>query len=222
MDASAYMTYIERLTASAESRPDVLGLVLLGSAADRSRQDEWSDHDFYWVTTDESAEGYRQHLAWLPDHEQIVLDTGIDDFPEFVINNHETHDLHLFLPKGKKYEKLTLEGSFGQRFTVMAERGDNSDRRLLALSFVAPDFMALYEDFFARASLFSQGCKFVLVTPNDFLTAERDLDRLFAGLSWVVGKIDRQVHIRTALRDQAQRILSLRQHKYERVGDPTD
>jgi hypothetical protein len=73
MDASAYMTYIERLTASAESRADVLGLVLLGSAADRSRQDEWSDHDFYWVTTDDTVEGYRENLDWLPDHESIVL-----------------------------------------------------------------------------------------------------------------------------------------------------
>jgi len=73
MDASAYMTFIEQLQASLESRPDVLGLVLLGSAAARERADEWSDHDFFVITEDAAAEPLRQDLEWLPDHPSIAL-----------------------------------------------------------------------------------------------------------------------------------------------------
>lgn len=73
MDASAYMTFIEQLTANLEARDDVLGLVLVGSTAARERQDEWSDHDFFVITVDASAEPTRQNLVWLPDHASIAL-----------------------------------------------------------------------------------------------------------------------------------------------------
>lgn len=73
MDASAYMTFIEHLHASLESHDEVLGLVLLGSAAARERQDEWSDHDFFLITVDAAAEHYRTDLSWLPDSPSIAL-----------------------------------------------------------------------------------------------------------------------------------------------------
>ena len=73
MDASAYMTFIDELQASLESRDEVLGLVLVGSAAARERQDEWSDHDFFVITVDAAAEPMRQNLEWLPDHASIAL-----------------------------------------------------------------------------------------------------------------------------------------------------
>src|SRR5680860_577751 len=47
MTASAYIAdfddYSERLVSSVRIRPEVVGLVLVGSGADRSRIDEWSD-----------------------------------------------------------------------------------------------------------------------------------------------------------------------------------
>lgn len=73
MDASAYMGFIEQLRANLEARDDVLGLVLVGSTAARERQDEWSDHDFFVITEDASAEPMRQDLTWLPDHAAIAL-----------------------------------------------------------------------------------------------------------------------------------------------------
>ena len=73
MDASAYMQFIDDLQSSLEARDDVLGLVLLGSAAARERQDEWSDHDFFVITADAAAEPMRQDLTWLPDHASIAL-----------------------------------------------------------------------------------------------------------------------------------------------------
>jgi hypothetical protein len=73
MDASAYIGFIDQLTANLASRHDVLGLVLVGSTADRARQDEWSDHDFFVITEDASAEPMRANLDWLPDHDTIAL-----------------------------------------------------------------------------------------------------------------------------------------------------
>ena len=73
MDASAYMRFIDELSATLEAREEVLGLVLVGSTADRGRQDEWSDHDFFVITEDAAAEPMRQNLDWLPDHHAIAL-----------------------------------------------------------------------------------------------------------------------------------------------------
>jgi hypothetical protein len=46
--------------------------VLFGSSADRSRADEWSDHDFAVITDPEHIGELRTDLSWLPDHEQLV------------------------------------------------------------------------------------------------------------------------------------------------------
>ena len=70
---AAFDAYTKALVASVSARPDVLGLVLLGSGAERHRIDEWSDHDFYLVVDDGVAEDYRLDLSWLPDAERIVL-----------------------------------------------------------------------------------------------------------------------------------------------------
>ena len=68
-----FLDFSNRLTASLLERQNVLGLVLVGSTADTSRVDEWSDHDFFVVTEPGSAESLRQDLSWLPDHEQIIM-----------------------------------------------------------------------------------------------------------------------------------------------------
>ena len=65
--------FTERLVSSVSTRDEVLGLVLLGSDAQRERLDQWSDHDFYLVVRDEVAEQMRRDLSWLPDPERIVL-----------------------------------------------------------------------------------------------------------------------------------------------------
>lgn len=70
---AAFDDYSQRLVESVRSRDEVVGLVLVGSGADRSRIDEWSDHDFFLVTVDDAAAGFRENLDWLPDHDKIVL-----------------------------------------------------------------------------------------------------------------------------------------------------
>jgi hypothetical protein len=68
-----FLAFEDALTESLRERDDVIGLVFVGSAADHSRFDEWSDHDFFVITVEGAGEGLRQNLDWLPNHEQIAI-----------------------------------------------------------------------------------------------------------------------------------------------------
>jgi hypothetical protein len=68
-----FLHYLDELAAVARSREDVVGLVAFGSTADRGRVDEWSDHDFAWLTERGAENRYRHDLSWLPDHQRIAL-----------------------------------------------------------------------------------------------------------------------------------------------------
>jgi hypothetical protein len=68
-----FLGFLDHLVQIARTRDDVQGLVAFGSTADRNRVDEWSDHDFAWITTAGAQDRYRHDLSWLPDHERIVL-----------------------------------------------------------------------------------------------------------------------------------------------------
>lgn len=52
----------------------VLGLVFLGSAAEQDyAPDEWSDHDFFVITTPGEQEAFRTNPFWVPHPEQLAL-----------------------------------------------------------------------------------------------------------------------------------------------------
>lgn len=68
-----FVDFSNRLRDSLAKTPQVVGLVLVGSTADLSRVDEWSDHDFFVITENGAAENLRQDLSWLPDYEDIVM-----------------------------------------------------------------------------------------------------------------------------------------------------
>jgi hypothetical protein len=73
MDAAQFENYTERLRVSLESVREVLGLVVLGSTADSTLRDEWSDHDF-WIITEVGAQyALLEDLTWLPDYQNIAL-----------------------------------------------------------------------------------------------------------------------------------------------------
>jgi len=69
----SFEDYIAELIHICEEEPDVIGLVLFGSTADRSRMDEWSDHDFAVVTRSGAQSRLRGDLRWLPRCEELVL-----------------------------------------------------------------------------------------------------------------------------------------------------
>lgn len=71
---SEFGRYLGRLAEVAWSRDDVVGLVGFGSTAQRERVDEWSDHDFAWVTVPGAQDRYRYGVSeWLPDGDRIAL-----------------------------------------------------------------------------------------------------------------------------------------------------
>jgi hypothetical protein len=74
MDVRAYADLTERLRASAEGRPEVVGLVALGSmSGEGAPADAWSDHDFFLVVAPGAQERFRSDLSWLPDAGAIAL-----------------------------------------------------------------------------------------------------------------------------------------------------
>lgn len=68
-----FMFYSDALAQCAHEHEDVLGLVLVGSAADTERVDEWSDHDFFLIVKVGVGEAMRKDLSWLPNHEDVVI-----------------------------------------------------------------------------------------------------------------------------------------------------
>lgn len=74
MDPSSFDAFTGRLLARLAADPDVLGLVLLGSASGLPPlPDAFSDHDFFVVARDGAQERLRGDRSWLPDAERIVL-----------------------------------------------------------------------------------------------------------------------------------------------------
>jgi hypothetical protein len=76
MNANEFENYTERLQASLESLPCVIGLVTLGSTAEPGFRDEWSDHDFWVITEPGMQESLIEDLSWLPDHENILFEVS--------------------------------------------------------------------------------------------------------------------------------------------------
>jgi hypothetical protein len=74
----AFELFSARLRENLATRPDVLGLVLMGSTAARHRVDEWSDHDFAVVAVDGEVEAVRSDLCWLPDAGDVALSVRED------------------------------------------------------------------------------------------------------------------------------------------------
>lgn len=73
MNFETFLNFRTQLRDNLRQRPEVTGLVFLGSAAELSRVDEWSDHDFFIFTLNEYCEQFRRDLTWLPDHEEISI-----------------------------------------------------------------------------------------------------------------------------------------------------
>ena len=68
-----FLKYQADLTAKVSALDDVIGLIFLGSAADHSRVDQYSDQDFFLVVKPGCAEAFRQNLDWLPNQQDILL-----------------------------------------------------------------------------------------------------------------------------------------------------
>jgi hypothetical protein len=73
MEATEFEDYTKRLRVSLESVEGVIGLVTLGSTADPSFRDQWSDHDFWVITKPGAQDSLGADLSWLPDYQNILF-----------------------------------------------------------------------------------------------------------------------------------------------------
>lgn len=73
MNPQEFQDFKVQLAHNVEAHSDLLGLVFLGSSSDSSRQDQWSDHDFFLIAREGFEEHIRQDLSWLPADFEVAL-----------------------------------------------------------------------------------------------------------------------------------------------------
>ena len=120
MEKAAYEAFTEELVGSLRDRPEVLGLVAVGSMA--GAPDQWSDHDFLVVADPGATEGLRVDRTWLPDHERLVLHLretahGV----KAVYDNGHLVEFAVFSPDEVGLARLN-------RTLVLLDRSDVTDR----------------------------------------------------------------------------------------------
>ncbi|MFN8492506.1 MAG: aminoglycoside 6-adenylyltransferase [Caldilineaceae bacterium] len=73
MDERSYEEFTQTLLERLAGEESVLGLVALGSMAEPTQRDQWSDHDFWIITQSGAQERFLDDLAWLPNAYDIIL-----------------------------------------------------------------------------------------------------------------------------------------------------
>jgi len=123
MDEINYQKFTKQLIQNLTGDSRVIGLVALGSMANLSRRDRWSDHDFFAIVEAGMQQTFRENLQWLPHHERIVIayqetDHGLkviyDDAHvlEFAVFDAE----ELLLARVNDYAVLLDKASIGETF----------------------------------------------------------------------------------------------------------
>jgi hypothetical protein len=72
--ATRFEAFLRAVVANLADRTDVVGVVGMGSTAERDRVDEWSDHDVAVITPVGCQDAYRPARTWLPYPERIALE----------------------------------------------------------------------------------------------------------------------------------------------------
>lgn len=107
---------------------DLIGLVLLGSAADeaRFRRDEWSDHDFFALIAAGRGAQVRSDLSWLPEQHRLVLTAREGDIG-FVAVYDDGHVLEFALAEAGE-----LAGAVAAEADVVVDDANGTTSTLVA------------------------------------------------------------------------------------------
>jgi hypothetical protein len=73
MNSAEYEQFTATLLRTLEENPAVLGMVALGTMAEPTWRDAWSDHDFWVVTRPGRQDGLLDDLNWLPNSDTILV-----------------------------------------------------------------------------------------------------------------------------------------------------
>ncbi len=142
MNREHYQQLTRALIERVAERPEVLGLVALGSMSGVGGvPDEWSDHDFFLIVQDGFEEIYRQKIDWLPDESEILFALRETEHGLKVLYRN-THLLEyavftleqLQLARINRYRvlftRIELESNLAQLAQRSAPRSDDSDSHL--------------------------------------------------------------------------------------------
>lgn len=122
MDPSSYERFAAQLVDFAETDERVVGLVALGSMADETRRDEWSDHDFWLVARPGTGSGLLAEKAWLPDPHRIVIHFQETEHGRSAIYE----DAHLV--EYAVFEENELHVARANACAVLVDKADVGDR----------------------------------------------------------------------------------------------
>lgn len=118
MERARYRALSQALEERLSARPEVLGLIFLGSTAEKGRlPDAASDHDFFVVTEASQAERLRTELSWVPEQERLVF-----------VHRETAHGLKLLYDDGHVMELAVfspqdLVWARGEPWRVVFSRG---------------------------------------------------------------------------------------------------
>ena len=123
MNLDDYSAFSDTLRTNLEADPRVLGLIAVGSMAQRDTQpDDWSDHDFLVIVQPGVQEDFRHRTDWLPEHERLAL-----------IYRETPHGLKAIYAHGHMIEFAVFDpdelylGRFN-RYRVLLDRADLTRR----------------------------------------------------------------------------------------------
>ena len=130
MSPDAFQEFLDDLVAWAETRPEVIGVVGLGSTAGTTHQpDEFSDHDVFILTTEGNAAALRDNFSWMPGSERIVMVSAetmhgrallYDDGHLVEVAVFDDHELER--ARVNAYRVFVDRGGIAERLALMAER----------------------------------------------------------------------------------------------------
>ena len=118
----AFAAYQTELRDRVDNRPEVIGLVFLGSSAALHRVDQHSDHDFFLVVKPGFGEQYRKNLDWLPQHQEILL------APRETAHGLKVVYKDLRLLEFAVFEDQELELAAANDFAVVLDKADIAPR----------------------------------------------------------------------------------------------
>jgi predicted nucleotidyltransferase len=123
VQADEYRAFTDELRTRLAGRAEVVGIVAVGSMADRDyAPDEWSDHDFFVITKPGDQETLRTDLSWLPEPDRVALSFRETDHGLKVIYD----DGHLLEFAVFDMDEIALAGV--NRYRVLLDRGGVEER----------------------------------------------------------------------------------------------
>jgi hypothetical protein len=148
-----FLSFQAELTDLVAKRPEVIGLIFVGSAAATHRVDQYSDQDFFLVVRTGTGESFRKDLSWLPNHSEMALSPRETDHGlKVVYQNGDVLEFAVF-------EDAELELSSVNDYRVVLDNQDLTERmaKIAARSIPKPTDRAHDYELFLSLILIGSG-----------------------------------------------------------------